>query len=349
MEQVTPAAPAQTTPTPAPTVSASMDAAARGDFAAFEAAQSADRKGAPLARVEVVPETPKVETETPAAPVQAAPVSKRQQDLNERIRTSVERATAEAQAEITRLRALVQAQPPTPQPVQAPQPPVAQTPDWKRYRAMPDAPKLAEFDGPDALEDHAAAMSVFVLEKREQERQVSSTQSAHEQAEQTQIRSFDARVDEAAKADPEIVAKILPIARDLSQRGGVHYIVSQLALASPVGPLALRHFAEHPDALARLTDVPDALRTLPQALLIREHVAHVTKEFGKLEARLEQATPAPVAAAPVSPISAAPPPPPVITTAGSSTDPKKAALERGDFATFDSLDMAERVARRRSA
>jgi hypothetical protein len=82
----------------------------------------------------------------------------------------------------------------------------------------------------------------------------------------------------------------------------------------------------------------------------------IEHEFKRLEGRLAgagapadstAAAPAAPASPPVSrsPITAAPPPPPTLRAAGNTSDPKAAALARGDFAEFDRLETEERMAK----
>ena len=345
----TPAAPAAA-PTPAPTtVSASLDAVTKGDYSAFHESEAAARRGTPKPSVEATIETPAAPVteppSTPAAPpTEARAISKRQQDLNDRIREAVTRATAEKDAEIARLRGAQ----PQPQPAAEPAP---REPAWKRIAAMPDAPKLADFD---SVEDHAAAMALFVDEVRHAERtteaQTRTAREQHDADETARISAFDARVTALAEHDPEIVSVIAPVAEALGKAGGPYGIISSLALDSPVGPQLLRQFKEHPEELHALATMPESLRGLPPQVAIARHIQLIVKGVGKLETKFDTVEePAPVAAPAASPISAALPPLPTISRAGSSVDPKAAALAKGDFAAFSQLERADRAAKRRSA
>jgi len=348
--------PAPAPPTPPPTVPASVDAVTKGDYQAFHESEAATRIGTPKAPVAVAPELPKVES---AAPEQVQPpvaptaptLSKRQQDANERIRQAVERATADLRAENDRLRRGV-AQPP------AVEPQAQREPEWKRFAAMPDAPKLADFE---SVEDHSAAMALFIADARHAERSAAEhSRSLSEQltaAQVARVEAFGAQLEAAKVADPTFIDALTPEVRALKpfsalqpgEAAGPHNVVAEQVFDSPIAPQVLRHLSAHPGELARLTTMPPSILALPRAAQAKAHIQWIVREFGKLEGQLESTTPEPQASTPASPISAAPPPLPVLTRAGSSADPKAAALAKGDFASFSALERADRAAKRRSA
>lgn len=342
----TPAAPVAA----APTISASRAASDAGNFDAFEKAESAKSKGTPLPDV-AAPATPAkaaAPVETPAAlaaPVEQ-PLSKRQQETNERIRQAVEAATRDTQAELTRLRAQV-GQPPTPAAPAKPDTP--SVPDWKRLASMPNAPKLADFE---SVEEHAAAMAFFVNTQLHQERTATERERAeHEQisgAHRARVESFDARVNDLAQSDPDIVSKIVPIAQALGTRGGPYSVISDLVLGSESGPQLLRHFHNDPQALESLVAMPERLRALPRLVAVREHIQVIVKRLGALEDKVGSVLTAAHESAAVEPstISAAPPPSPQLSRSGTSTDPQKTAFARGDFATWDRLETEKARAKR---
>ena len=355
----TPAAPVATPAPPPATVSASMDALAKGDVSAFHEAEAAARRGTPKPSVEAKVEAPAAvvpaPTVTPGAPPAPTPearaISKRQQDLNDRIREAVARATADKDAEIARLRGA------QPHPAPATEP-AAREPEWKRYAQMPEAPKLAEFD---SVEDHAAAMALFIADTRHAERTAQDhSRSVTEQltvAQQARVEAFGAQLEAAKTADPTFVDSLTPEVRALKpfsalqpgEAGGPANVVAEQIFDSPVAPQVLRHFSTHPEALTRLTTTPASILALPRAAQAKAHIQWIVREFGKLEAKFDVEEPAPVAVPAASPISAAPPPLPTITRAGQSVDPKAAALAKGDFAAFSQLERADRAAKRRSA
>lgn len=376
----TPAAPAATTEaTAAPTtVSAERAASEAGDFSAFAAADLAKRTGTPLPDVAVEPND-----DTPAAAPgpDGRPISRRQAKINDAIRESVERATADSRAEIARLTAenarlrTPAAPAPTPAaPTPAATPTVA---DYKRYAAMPEAPRLSDVDAAgvpvfDSVEEHSAAMAAFVMEQRMAEQGAAAQRQREDAslAEAGRVRETRLReqLSAAQTADPAFGSKLSSEVRDLVPASSLRFdaqgqtVTAAGHVVAGVGPLnvlwdhvynsahvpqLLLHFSAHPEDLRRFETRPAHLDALPLPTLIREWDRHIAIEFGKLEASFAAAAPAsaPVVPAKPSTISSAPAPAPVHTKTGSSGDAKAAALERGDFATFDRLDQAERAAR----
>lgn len=364
----TPAAPAQpaaaAAPAPAPTtISATQDALEHGDVAGFQEARAATRAG----------KTPPAVAAPPAAPAApAAPVlSKRQQETNERIRVATEKAVTDAvasrDAEIAQLRAA--ATPPTRADVAAPPPPAPpapKTPDWKRYAALPEAPKLNAVDAAgqplfDSIEEHAAAMALFIQDTRETERATATQQKTTAEeitaAQHQRVDTFVGKLNEARAADPDFVNKLTDqVKHDLKpfdalkpgEASGAINIVGEQVYDSPVSPQLLLHFSQHPADLARLTTMPASIAAMPAAVRTRAHIQWIVKEVGKLEARFETDVPAPAAAAAsVSTITAAPPPARQVTRAGSTTNPKEAALAQENVGEFIAIRQAARLAKAR--
>lgn len=348
MEDTTVAAPAPPDATPA-TISATRDAANKGDFSAFDSAHTANRRGAPM---------PAVEAKTdPAAPVERT-ISKRQEDINTKIREAVERATADTNAEIARLKSQL-ATPAAPRREEpapaAPVPP--KTPEWKRFMAMPDAPKLADFE---SVEEHAIAAALFINETVHQERiagdRARQTDESRAKFLTEHGQRYGERLQEAAKADPTIVTKINPAimaARPLSgldkgQPRTFANAVAETGLFSPNPAGLYVYLTDHPEEAAQIAALPSE--------------EHALRALAQLDGRLNPGTPA-VPAAPADPapspaasraavpstITAAPPPPQTVTRAGSGTDPKAAALKNGDFETFHKLETAKKQAERAHA
>lgn len=337
-------APAPTPDTPAPVV-----ATPEPSFTDFEKAHTDARQAKHAGRLPSAPSALVAPaTEAPVEP--PAPertLSRRQEDANERTRKAVEAATADLRAEVAALKART-AEP------RVETPPAPKTPEWKRYLALPDAPKLADFE---SVEEHAAAMADFVYVTRESERQTADHQR---QTEDTQAKFLNARGQEygerlskAVEADPDIASKIAPPilqARPLSGLGPndprtFANAVAETGLFS-TDPAALYvYLSAHPEEAASIAALPSE--------------AHALRALAQLDGRLSGApataavpvTPAPRAVAPSAPstITAAPPPVPTISRASSSSDPKAAAFARGDFATFERIDTAERIAKRTHA
>jgi hypothetical protein len=375
MEAPTPAAPAQ--PTAPDTVSASIDAVNRRDFDAFDRAELGKRTGAPLADVPVSPvdagadpaSPPVGESETGTTRT----LSKRQQQTNDAIRQAVDRATQADKDRIAALERQLAERPAPPAaraaaPAEPAAPPAPKTAEYKRYQAMPDAPKVEDFD---SLIDHSAAMAVFIADKRYDERaaQESQTQSRTEREHQ-RVTGFLKQVTEA-KADPEFVAAVTPevaarfktlkpfASLNDGEVGGPRNFIAEQIYDSPSVKSVLLHFAQHPDELDRLEAGPAQLAGIPlDRRTDAHHLFHmrwIEHEFKRLEGRLAgsvpsapstAAAPAPASPAAVSsPITAAPPPPPTLRAAGNTSDPKAAALARRDFAEYDRLETEERMAK----
>lgn len=353
-------------PAPPETITATRDAANRGDFNAFDKADSAARVGKPLAEVAAPekPATPDLEPVEPPAigadgqPPKLSRREREQNEINDRIRVAVDRATQGTQAELARLRAEISARPAPKSEASAPAP----TPqaEHKRYLAMPGAPKLDQFD---SIEEHAAAMAVFIADTRHEERETARQQGEQRQQAHTaydaRLSAFDARVAEANAKDATFSDRVRPISSQLQPTEDVRAFNAALARGEisgqpiAIGPLQsladeildsessaalLDHFQQHPDDFNKF-------KTLRSP---RE----VTRELAKIEARL---VPAAAAAAPLPPVSKpkfisdAPPPAPIISTPHTSADPKASALARGDFATFDKLEMQDKVSQRQPA
>lgn len=363
-EPIAPPAPAQAV---APTISATMDAAHKGSFDAFDKADVAQRQGKPLAEVAVAPAAPVAapvaDPVDPAVPVEPAPPSRRaaklQQETNDRIRVAVDLATADLQAENARLKAA--AAPRRVAPIAPVVPPEPKTPEWKRLADLPGAPKLADFE---SVEEHTAATAFFIAKTlRDEERTAGERQQQdadRTRTQQEQDTRNRAHWTAAAAADPELSSKLpaevmaaTPIrffAPDghgglvdpiSGQPATFAHVIADVAYESAHPSDLLKHIHAHPEERAQIAHLP--CDQWKPALLRLD---------GRLGGTAPPPTALPVPAAIVSPpapgpspITAAPPPPPTLSKAGSTTDPKAAALARGDFATFDQLDVQERRAR----
>lgn len=360
MEQQ-PAAPAPTNETPAPaTISATRDAANRGDLSAFMQAHEAAQRGRDVARVEVKAE-PAAAIETPAAPEPQPTISKRQQAVNDSIRQAVDSATAHYRAEIDRLQARLSTAPAQHQQPQAPQAqPQAQPTqaEYERYLAMPDAPKEENFSGVDGFQRYTAAMGLFIAKKFHEEQQTRAAQHQTQEqltaAQRARVDGFIGRLDAAKGADPEFVAKLTPEVRALKpfdalqpgEAGGPHNVVAEQIFDSPIAPQMLLHLSQHPEELVRLITMPDHIAALPRAARHKAHIQFIVREYGRLEGQIAASAAAPAQATQpaVSTISAAPPPAPQLTRATAPSDPKAAALSRDDFRGFLSVHTQERLA-----
>lgn len=365
METPAPAAtpaPAPVAPAPAPTVSATVDAATKGDFAAFQSAERASRTGKPAPDVEAPPakvDTPAVEakTETPVAPEAPKQVSKRQQQIND-----YERRIAEQDQRIRDLEARS-----TRQPQAQPAPP--KTPEYKRYAAMPEAPRLDAVDAEGqplyaSLDEHAAAMALFIADQRygehRQREQAQTAQSQRFDHERARIDAWDQKIDAAVKADPEFIGKLSQEVISLKpvsglapheSRGPLNILWEHVYDSPDFAALAL-HFSQHPEDLRTFAQIPPEILRLPVPAheRARRHETLICQQLGALTARLTAtSTPAAPPQASTSPISNAPPPPPTVQRTGVVSDPKQAALERGDFGAMQRHWRTERANQRVSA
>jgi hypothetical protein len=334
-----PAAAATPAPAAAETHTAATHAAVEGNFREFREARRAERAGKPLADVPApaaaAPAGDKAapESATPAAPVERT-ISKRQEDINNRIREAVERATADTQRELAELRARVAA-PPAAR-TDPPAAPATETKvaEWKRLASMPDAPKLADFD---SVEEHAAAMAFFVNKTLHQER---LDQEAGRQSEESRARYLNERGQEyggrlaaAKEADPDIVSKIAPAimaARPLSglsdaerPKATFANLVAETGLFSEDPAGLYVYLSANEKEAARIASLPT-----PEAAL---------RALAQLDGRLTAARSAPAAPAKTTKtLTDAPAPDNTVGSRASdaAADPVMAAAKKGDFKQF---------------
>jgi len=323
-DEIAQPAPAQADPTqtPAepsrPATTASEQAVAGKDFAAYQEAERAERSGKPK-----TPAPPDPAPAAAAAPSEAQrQISKQQQRTND-----YERRIAEQAAEIARLR--------TPPPAAAPRRDAAPAP-------APTPEKFPTYDGylatnPDAsLEDWMDARDSWRDDKQTAAAQMRAEAAERAQTEQTRATTFSTQVGARTKADPAFLQKISPDVLALrpfaalgeGEVGGPLNAIAEELLDSPVAPALMEHFTAHPEDLQRLTTLRD-----PRALI---------REFGKLEARFDAAAAADDAPAPKT-ITAAPTPG---TTLGSrpavAGDPIHSAVASGNFSAFRAASLAAR-------
>lgn len=367
-----PAGAAAETPTEA--VSATVAAADKGDVSTFLDADRSARTGKPFEKVT----RPKAESKAADGAVvgkdgQAAKGPKpadRDADerLTARVREAVDIATASSRAEIAELRRQLDGKPKDDKPA-APAGDASKA-EVQRYLAMPDAPKAEEFSSPT---EHAAALSVFINDKRhaeraEADRTVASDLQRAEQAIE-RVKTFHGRINEYKQTNPDFASKLTPevkaihgfarlqqVNAERQARGEaplpatVDHAVGELIYDSDAPAQIAVFLSEHPEELAALRASRD-----PQAL---------TKAFTRLETKVIGSTPAAAPAAastdkPPTPaelrasadavvdrsVSKAHPPAPTLGKAGTGADPLKKAIDTGDIGMFLELDrqaMAER-------
>lgn len=360
------APPAPSAPAP---VSAERAASDAGDFGAFDRAHTAKKQGKSVPQVTApAPAQPAAtstdgeapEGDAPAGtPPGERPVSRRQQAIND-----YERRIATQEQRIRDLESRM-ARPsdaghPPPQAPQAP-PPAQETQKQRvaRYLALPDAPKVDDFD---TYPEYNAAQTLFLQDKlRAEDQAVRGRQQQQEQrlhAMAARDQSFRERLTAAKEADPAFVTGLSDEAKSLGgidhalrsgrQPGPVN-IIGELVYDSPHAVAFLRHISSDPQALAALVTPPEHIQRLPPQWRAKAHIDHLVTEFRRLEGRLayeESQAARDDAPMPASSVSAAPPPPPTLGKAGRSTDPVRSALARNDFEAFDQAEQAKRAARR---
>lgn len=340
MDESTVAAPAQpeAPPTPAPVLTAVETAVAKDDFTAYRETRRAERAGTPAPAPAADPVV-EPKPEATAAPVdEPRTVSKRQHDTNERIRLATERAVADRDAEIARLRSQLPAPPAAPRT----EPAAEKFPAYAQYlETNPEA----------SLEDYIDARQDF----REG---LKAKATAAERADADRVRSHEeniaqaqARTRAARQADPVIDAKF----KAWESAQSVHELPEILllktrdqALAAQQIPLAENDFASavassefSAQIIAHIADHPDVL----QKVRTLENRTAVLKYFGKLETRFEKAD-----VAPIQPktISSAPTPGTALgSRPASATDPLAAAVKAGDVSAYRAARRAERASARR--
>lgn len=344
MPEIAPPVAAPAVETPSAPVTAVDQAVAGHDVAAFRSARAAERTGKPIAPTpapaadpdddaadDARPPTPAA---APAAPVRT--VSKRQQQIND-----YERRLAEQTAELTRLRAQMTAPPAAAAPAAPATPATPTIPDHKRFAAMADAPNEDAFE---TYSEYTAALSLFIADKRYEERDQARTardqQTQHERAIATRDDAFRSRVDQARAADPTFDTRVTPAITALAPIEAVvaagKPVTSLNALATEflendLGPQLMVHFSEHPEDLQRFA------RLQPRQFLL---------ELGKLETLLTPAL-AP-AAEPPKTVSSAPEPPRTLGSRPADTaNPIDSAVASRDVSAFRAARLAERTARQR--
>lgn len=364
-------------------VSAQVDAASKGDVSGFLEADRAARAGKPLEKVE----RPKIVARNGAA----APAGKggepakgprpadvaADERLTSRIREAVDTSTAELRRINADLVARLEGKGGQAAGKEKTNPGAGTVPpernavaEVKRFLAMPDAPKIEDFD---SITDHNAAVSLFITGKQAEERAAadSESRSAFGRAEREieRVKTFHGRINAYKEKNPEFAKELTPevgglhgfgrlqqVNAERAQRGEApiaatvdHAIGEEIYDSEAPAEIAV-WLSKHPEDLAALR----ACRN-PPALL---------RAFAKLEARVTgiPAAPAPATAGANSKqpaadfrsraeaavdrsVSSAPPPAPTLGKAGTQGDPYRKAVESGDVGMFLELDrqqMADR-------
>lgn len=210
----------------------------------------------------------------------------------------------------------------------------AKVADWERFAAMPDAPKADTFA---TYDQYTAAMSLFVADKRFEERdhqsRVSQAQTRHEESVQKTVADAAARIEKFREVDADLESKIDPqltevIPASLVPKGqpiGPHHALMEEILRSDFTPQLLIHFST-PEGKAEFRSLCQLGSQSPSAFL---------RAFGRVEARFDTPT---SSAPPAKHVSSAPAPPTVLGARTSEAlDPVEAAIKSGDGKRYADL------------
>jgi hypothetical protein len=183
---------------------------------------------------------------------------------------------------------------------------------------MPGVPRPDQFT---AYEDYSIALAEFVADTKQTEHTAAQQQAyekrqiAHEQ--QVQLDRWSKTLDEARQTDPAFDDS-------LNLDTPMSLPMQHLAMESPQGIAILQWLSEHPDDAQRLSTL---------------HPAETYREMGKLEARLEAASPT-VSSGPARVVSSAKAPIKPLGTSPPVEDP---------FEITDDLSMDEHFRRMNAA
>jgi hypothetical protein len=361
------------------TVSATRAAADAGDVSKFLDADREARAGKAPARVERPKASVEEKRGAPGRPNAASVAGKsgepakgptaadRDADerLTARIREAVDTATAGSKAEIDALRRQLAEKAPAGEPTNTP----AKTePAYKRYLAMPDAPKVEEFE---SVLEFNAAVSHFIAGKMHAEELEAGRAGAagveRTRQELKRVETFQGRIKAYKDADPTFSPAVL--SPDVRQLHGFSKLAEinekREAAGQPALPATVDHAiaenmydSEYPGQIARyLSDHPEELATLracanPRAL---------DRAFVRLEGKVSaspaadkqpaattttQTTAADAEAVVDRSVTKHSPPAPTFGKAGSAADPFKQAVEKGDVGMFLQLDREQMAAKR---
>lgn len=256
---------------------------------------------------------------------------------------AAKRERDEAKAESAKLQARIAELEAKALPKVEPKPAPASMPtkaEWERYRAMPDAPKLEEFAN---YEDWNVATTLFVADKRDDEREHSRQEKAAQQWREDQNKKIDHEFGErwsaAIAEDPSFTERVNPILRNTQRVGALlkdavptfdNFLVEQI-FRSP-----------HPKALALHLSDPQTYQRL--ATLHPMNVIEELAIFNHSQSAASHPASAPKAPA----VSHAKPP---ITPVGSSpvaADPNELTGEESVDEHIRKMNAVERRARRAS-
>lgn len=354
------------TPVAAPPVAESktpiQQAVESGDTRTYREERHKQRQDAKQGRTPVTPAPTTVGTPKPAASEPAATTEKPRKNADTRVQELLrERGEREKQWERERQELLARV-PKSEQTAKPADPaPKSDAKGWQRYKDLPDAPKLEQFD---THEDYLDARSDFIAEKRiaealgqrdqasEQDhrlRQSAERYQSHETEFRTHVLEWkqsnpEAKFDDGFMSIPPMSAIQLHNASQPPDQqvpiGPHHFVIEQVFLAEPKakGPLCA-HFSANPQEFKDLCEL---------AMRDEYGMQAVVRRIGQLEAKFlssQASTPA----SPAARISAVPAPATTLgrKASGSTVDPLKRAIQSGDTRAYRELRHQERQAGRR--
>ena len=244
---------------------------------------------------------------------------KRRSNPTEAVKSAIAKqreAERRADAAESKVQALSAERAPTPPETQtAPEP---EPPSWARFKEMPGVPRPDQFT---AYEDYSMALAEFVADAKQTEH-TAAQQHAYEQQQiaqeqQVQLDRWSKTLDEARQHNPKFD-------ETLNLDTPMSLPMQHLAMESPQGIAILQWLSEHPDDAQRLSTL---------------HPAETYREMGKLEARLEAASPT-VSSGPARVVSSAKAPIKPLGTSPPVEDP---------FEITDDLSMDEHFRRMNAA
>lgn len=327
-----------------------------GNLSAFREAKHAERVGKPLEadqsfldRIGYKPTTEATDgiTDTPAPEAAAGTepkLSKRQQDINERIRVSTEKATADLRAENARLLAQI-SKPATPAPRrEAPQAPPTTLADTVQ-RPEVDKPILGEVDFytkfPDATgTDYARYVAKYDRLAEGAVTEQASRQQREQQYQTERTTKFHERLATARAADPEFAKKLSPEVYGLKPYAAepdgtpftVDHAIAEEIIDSDVPDGLMLHLSANPADLAKLRAASS-----PKQL---------NRILGRLEAKLEAPASAQGHTQPKTVTDAPDPGSTLGKKPAQQVDPVDAAVAGRNFTRYREERRAERIAQR---
>jgi hypothetical protein len=142
-------------------------------------------------------------------------------------------------------------------------------PDWARYKTMPGAPTVDQFE---QYDDYTMALTTFVTDMRAQEHATrdayDASHAAEQEADRVRESGWQTRLQAARKSDPTFDDH-------LNTETPMSMPMQYLTMESPVGTELLRYLSSHQDESQRLSTL---------------HPVEVYREMGKLEERLGAAS-----------------------------------------------------------